>query len=81
MTGPRRRDDAGGIWIATGWALGLLVYAWCVVMAVAGFTEILPLVVVPPVVILLIVGSHVVGGPRNYGGRGRSTDGEAGPVR
>lgn len=75
------RGDDGGVWIATGWALGVLVYAWCVVMVIAGFTAVLPLVVVPPVIVLLIVGSHVVGGPRNYGGRGGGATGEPGPGR
>ncbi len=56
------RGEAGGIWIATGFVLGALLYAGIVLMAIAGFTAVVPLVVVPPVVAALIAGSNLLGG-------------------
>ncbi len=56
------RGDAGGVWIVTGWVAGLLVYAGVVLMAMAGFTAVLPLVVVPPVLVALIGGGNLLGG-------------------
>jgi hypothetical protein len=72
---PRRvrspRGDDGGVWIVTGVVLLLLVYAGVVLMDIAGFTEVLPLVVVPPVLLVLIAGSNLLGG--RGAGRGRPT--------
>jgi len=66
----RRRDDAGGVWIVTGLVLGALVYAGMVMMLVAGFTPVTPLVVIPPVLIALIAGNNLIGGGRSYGRSG-----------
>jgi hypothetical protein len=51
----------------TGVALGLLAYGGVVLMAVAGFTAVLPLVVVPPVLVGLIGASNMLGGGRTHG--------------
>lgn len=59
-----RRDDEGGVWIVTGIVLGVLVYAGIVLMDVAGFTEVAPLVVIPPVLVGLIVANNFLGGRR-----------------
>ena len=63
----RRRDDRGGVWIRTGLVLGALVYAGVVVMAAAGFTGAVPLVVVPPVLVAIIGGNNLIGGGRTPG--------------
>jgi hypothetical protein len=60
-------DDAGGIWIKTGVVLGLLVYAGVIVMAIAGFSAVIPLVVLPPVIVALIGASNLIGGGRTHG--------------
>lgn len=65
-SGPRETDDVGGVWIVTGWAVGLLVYAGVVLMAMAGFSAVLPLVVVPPVLLGLIAAGNLLGG-RSHG--------------
>ena len=65
---PMAGDD-GGVWIVTGWVLGLAVYAGVVVMAAAGVTSVLPLVVIPPILIGLIGGANLIGGRD----RGRSS--------
>jgi hypothetical protein len=62
-----RRDDQGGVWIATGIALAVLMYGFIVVLAVAGFTEVLPLVILPPVVLGLIAANNLIGGGRTPG--------------
>ncbi len=67
------RGDAGGVWIMTGWVAGLLVYAGVVLMAVAGFTAVLPLVVVPPVLLALIGGGNLLGG-RTHGQASRASN-------
>jgi hypothetical protein len=62
---PRRRvDDAGGVWIITGFVLGGIVYAGMVLMAVAGFTAVVPLVVIPPVLVAIIAANSLLGGGR-----------------
>ncbi|HEV3280315.1 MAG TPA: hypothetical protein VG032_01805 [Acidimicrobiales bacterium] len=86
----RRRDDRGGVWIRTGLVLGALVYAGVVVMAAAGFTGAVPLVVVPPVLVAIIGANNLLGGGRTHGrsagrpaGHGRaplSSSGPNGPV-
>jgi hypothetical protein len=60
-------DDAGGVWIATGIVLGVLMYGFIVLMDVAGFTAVAPLVVVPPVVLGLIAANSLLNGGRGYG--------------
>jgi hypothetical protein len=63
----RHRDDTGGVWIATGIVLGLLLYALIVLMYVAGFSEVAPLVIIPPVLIGLIGANNLIGGGRHQG--------------
>ena len=63
--GGRSFDDEGGVWIVTGWVLCLMVYGLVVLMYVAGFTPVLPLVVLPPVVIGLIGANSLLGGGRH----------------
>jgi hypothetical protein len=58
------RDDAGGVWIITGILLGALVYAGMVLMLVAGFTAIVPFVVIPPVIVAMIGANSLLGGGR-----------------
>jgi len=62
----RTRDDAGGVWIATGIVLGVLVYAGIVITVMAGFTVAVPLVVIPPVVVGLIGANSLLGGGRTH---------------
>jgi len=62
----RRRDDRGGVWIVTGIVLGALVYAGCVIMAAAGFSAVVPLVVVPPVLLGIIAANSLLGGGRDH---------------
>jgi hypothetical protein len=63
---PRRRraDETGGVWIITGFVLGAIVYAGMVLMAVAGFTAVVPLVVIPPVLVGIIAANSLLGGGR-----------------
>ncbi len=89
--GHRRADDAGGVWIITGIVLGVLLYGFIVLMDVAGFTAVAPLVVIPPVLLALIAGNNLLGGGRSHGrspgrpvGRGQapvSSSGPNGPVK
>jgi hypothetical protein len=60
----RVRDDAGGVWIWTGWALGVLVYLGVVVAWHAGFTPAAPFVVIPAVLVVMIGVGNLVGGRR-----------------
>jgi len=61
----RVRDDAGGVWIMTGWVVGLIVYAGVVLAWHAGFTPAAPFVVIPAVLAVLIgAGNLVSGRPR-----------------
>jgi hypothetical protein len=62
--GSRRRDDAGGLWIGIGIAGGVVLYVGMLIMLVAGFTAILPFVVVPPVLLAMIGANSLLGGPR-----------------
>ncbi len=82
----RRRDDHGGVWIRTGLVLGALVYVGMVVMAAAGFTGVIPLVVVPPVLVAVIGANNLLGGGRTHGrtpgrptGQGRAPLSSSGP--
>jgi hypothetical protein len=45
---------------------GVAIYLFCVVMAAAGFTSIVPLIVIVPVLVLLIGGGNLLGG-RSHG--------------
>jgi hypothetical protein len=60
----RRRADDGGVWIITGLVLGAIVYAGMVLMAIAGFTAVVPLVVIPPVLVAMIGANSLLGGGR-----------------
>jgi hypothetical protein len=68
---PRRTsripNDTGGVWIVTGIVLGLLVYAGMVLMLVAGFSGVAPMVVIPPVLLALIAANNLLGGGRTHG--------------
>ncbi len=63
----RHRDDAGGVWIVTAVVLCVIMYGFIVLMDVAGFTEVLPLVVLPPVVLGLIAANNLLRGDRRQG--------------
>jgi hypothetical protein len=79
--GRRRADDAGGVWIITGIVLGVLLYAGIVVMEVAGFTPVAPLVVIPPVLLGLIAANNLLGGGRSHGrSPGRPVGGGQAPL-
>ena len=56
------RDDAGGVWIVTGWALGFLVYVGVVVAWHAGFTGAAPFVVIPPVLLVHVGAGNLISG-------------------
>ncbi len=76
-TGPRQTDDVGGVWIVTGWVVGVLVYAGVVLMAMAGFSAVLPLVVVPPVLLGLIAAGNLLGGRSHRSAPASGPDGPA----
>jgi len=80
------RDDIGGVWIVTAVVLGVFAYLGVVVMAVAGFTAVVPLVVLPPVLVALIGANNLLGGGRSHGrspgrpvGRGQAPLSSSGP--
>jgi hypothetical protein len=79
-TADHQRDDAGGVWINTGIVVGVLVYFGIVLMDVAGFTVIAPLVVVPPVMVALIIANHLIGGGRNRGRSAARSSGAQAPL-
>jgi hypothetical protein len=60
----RKRDDAGGVWIVTGWVLGLILYAGIVLAWHAGFTAAAPFVIIPAVMVVLIGAGNLVSGRR-----------------
>lgn len=63
-TTSRPRDDSGGVWTTVGLIAGGIFYAGMVVMLFAGFTAILPFVVIPLVIVGLIGANSLLGGPR-----------------
>ncbi len=74
------------MWIVTGLVLGAIVYAGMLVMAAAGFTGVIPLVVVPPVLVAIIGANNLLGGGRTHGrtagrpvGGGRAPLSSSGP--
>ncbi len=60
----RPRDDAGGVWIVTGWVCGLILYAGIVLAWHAGFTGAAPFVVIPAVLVVLIGAGNLLSGRR-----------------
>jgi hypothetical protein len=56
------RDDAGGVWIVTGWIVGLVVYAGVVLAWHAGFTAAAPFVVIPAVLVVMIGAGNLLSG-------------------
>ena len=77
----RVRDDAGGVWITTGWVVGVLVYVGIVLTWHAGFTPALPFVVIPPLLLVMIgVGNLAGGRPRRSGSRFNRPDLEPVPI-
>jgi hypothetical protein len=59
------RDDAGGVWINTGWVLGGLVYLGVVLAWHAGFTAAAPFVIIPAVLVIMIGGGNLLSGKRS----------------
>jgi hypothetical protein len=55
-------DDTGGVWIKTGWVLGLLVYVGVLFTWHAGFTAATPFVVIPPVLLIMIGAGNLLSG-------------------
>ncbi len=75
------RGDTGGAWIVTAVVLGVLAYLGVVVMAVAGFTAVVPLAVLPPVLVALIGANNLLGGGRSHGpSPGRPVGGGQAPL-
>ncbi len=64
----------------TGWVVGLLVYAGVVLMAVAGFSPVIPLVVIPPVLMAMIGANNLLGGGRGYGRSSAARSAGPGPA-
>jgi hypothetical protein len=60
-------SDEGGIWVMTGVVLVLIAYAGVIVLLIAGYTSVLPLVIVPLVMAGLIGANNLLGGGRTYG--------------
>ena len=58
------RDDAGGVWIVTGWVLGGLVYVGVVLAWHAGFTAAVPFVVIPAVLVFMVGAGNLLSGNR-----------------
>jgi len=58
------RDDAGGVWIVTGWVVGLIVYAGVVLAWHAGFTAAAPFVAIPAVLVVMISAGNLASGRR-----------------
>jgi len=58
------RDDAGGVWIVTGWVLGGLVYLGVVLAWRAGFTGAVPFVVIPAVLVFMVGAGNLLSGKR-----------------
>jgi len=62
--GGRVRDEAGGVWINTGWVVGLLLYAGVVLAWHAGFNAAAPFVIIPAVLALMIGAGNLISGRR-----------------
>lgn len=58
------RDDSGGVWIAIGWIVGLLVYVGVVLSWYAGFTAAAPFVVIPAVLAIMVGAGNLISGNR-----------------
>ena len=57
-------DDAGGVWIVTGWVLGGLIYVGMVLALNAGFTTTVPFVVIPVVLLFMVGAGNLLSGKR-----------------
>ena len=66
VRGGRDRDDAGGVWIVTGWVVGLVLYAGVVLAWHAGFGAAAPFVVIPPVLVVMIGAGNLISGRRPH---------------
>ncbi len=58
----RHRDDAGGVWIVTGWVVGLIVWAGVLLAWHAGFGAAAPFVVIPAILVFMIGAGNLIGG-------------------
>lgn len=74
--GGRSPDDAGGLWVRTGLVLGGLIYLGILIMAAAGFTAVVPLVVLPPVLVGVIAAANLLGGRSHGRGTGAPARGQ-----
>lgn len=59
------------VWRSTGILLGVLVYVGVVILDIAGFTEALPFVIIPPLLVVMIGGGVLLGGGQ-HGRRARA---------
>jgi hypothetical protein len=57
-----RRSDAGGVWIVTGWVVGLILWAGVLVAWHAGFGAAAPFVVIPAILVFMIGAGNLIGG-------------------
>ena len=57
-------DDAGGVWIVTGWVLGGLAYLGVVLAWHAGYTVAVPFVVIPAVLVFMVGAGNLLSGKR-----------------
>ena len=57
-------DEAGGVWIVTGWVLGGLIYVGVVLAWHAGFTAAVPFVVIPAVLVIMVGAGNLLSGTR-----------------
>ena len=61
----RVADDAGGVWIITGWVVGCVLYAGVALAWSAGFSAAAPLVVIPAVLVVMVGAGNLISGRRS----------------
>ena len=61
----RVADDAGGVWIITGWVVGCVLYAGVALAWYAGFSAAAPLVVIPAVLVVMVGAGNLISGRRS----------------